>query len=47
MWPFKKKKGKELKLVDEDELKYVIDKLDLESHWTFDNYGGILHFDSR
>lgn len=30
MWPFKKKKEKELKLVDEGELKDIIGKLDLE-----------------
>jgi hypothetical protein len=30
MWPFKNKKDKPLKLVDEDDLKKVIDQLDLE-----------------
>ena len=30
MWPFKTKKDKELKLVDEDELTQLIEQLDLE-----------------
>lgn len=29
-WPFKNKKEKELKLVDEDDLKCIIEQLDLE-----------------